>query len=99
MAQESQKPEVSRRDFLKTGAKAGAAGLTAFSGITFITKPERVFGANDRVNLAVCGVRGRGMDHIRSFGRLPNATLAALCDRSEERRVGKECRSRWQRDH
>ncbi|HZI31584.1 MAG TPA: Gfo/Idh/MocA family oxidoreductase [Candidatus Binatia bacterium] len=83
MTQESQKPEVSRRDFLKTGAKAGAAGLTAFSGITFITKPERVFGANDRVNLAVCGVRGRGMDHIRSFGRLPNATLAALCDVDE----------------
>ncbi len=79
MSQESQKPGVSRRNFLKTGA----AGLTAFSGITFITKPERVFGANDRVNLAVCGLRGRGMDHIRSFGRLPNATLAALCDVDE----------------
>ena len=26
-----------------------------------------------------------------------NGTLA--CDRSEERRVGKECRSRWSPDH
>ncbi len=51
MSQETEKPDVSRREFLKTGAKAGAAGLTAFSGITFITNPERVFGANDRVLL------------------------------------------------
>ncbi|HXH49337.1 MAG TPA: Gfo/Idh/MocA family oxidoreductase [Terriglobia bacterium] len=83
MAQESKKPDVSRRDFLKTGAKAGAAGITAFSGITFITKPERVFGANDRVRIAVCGLRGRGNNHIHAFGRLPNASLAALCDVDE----------------
>ena len=83
MSHESQQPDVSRREFLKTGAKAGAAGLTAFSGITFITNPERVFGANDRVNVAVCGLRGRGWDHIRSFARLPNANVAALCDVDE----------------
>ncbi|MDE3178145.1 MAG: twin-arginine translocation signal domain-containing protein, partial [Acidobacteriota bacterium] len=52
-----QKPEVSRRDFLKTGAITGAASLAAMSGITFITNPKRVFGANDRVRVAVCGVR------------------------------------------
>ena len=39
---------VTRRDFLKTSAKTGA-GLAALGGITFITEPERVFGANDRV--------------------------------------------------
>jgi predicted dehydrogenase len=83
MSEKSQKPDVSRRDFLKTGAKAGAAGLTAFSGITFITKPERVFGANDRVNVAVCGLRGRGNNHIHAFAALPNASVAALCDVDE----------------
>src|SRR5579859_8158569 len=57
--------EVNRRDFVKAGA--GAAALT---GITFITKPERVFGANDRVRVATCGVRGRGWDHIRGFNKL-----------------------------
>jgi len=83
MSHESQKPEVSRREFLKTGAMAGAVGLSAFSGITFITNPERVFGANDRVRVAVCGLRGRGNDHIHAFANLPNATLGALCDVDE----------------
>ncbi|MDE3180352.1 MAG: Gfo/Idh/MocA family oxidoreductase [Acidobacteriota bacterium] len=77
---DSQKPEVSRRDFLKTGAITGAASLAAMSGITFITNPKRVFGANDRVRVAVCGVRSRGFAHIRAYSRLPNAEIAALCD-------------------
>lgn len=83
MSHESPEPEVSRRRFLKTGAKAGAAGLTALSGITFITNPERVFGANDRVRVAVCGLRGRGWDHIRSYAHVPKASVAALCDVDE----------------
>jgi len=83
MSQDSQKPDVSRRNFLKTGAKAGAAGLTAFSGITFITNPERVFGANDRVRVAVCGLRGRGNNHIHAYAALSNASVAALCDVDE----------------
>ena len=29
----------------------------------------------------------------------PDATQIAYYDRSEERRVGKECRSRWTPDH
>ena len=37
----SKESEVNRRDFLKTGA-----GLAALGGITFITHPERVFGAD-----------------------------------------------------
>lgn len=70
---------VSRRAFLKGGA-AGAAGLAALSSVTFITRPERVFGANDRVRVAVCGLHGRGMDHIHSYSQIKNAEIAALCD-------------------
>jgi predicted dehydrogenase len=69
--------DVTRRDFLKT-ASAGA-----FAGITFVTRPERVFGANDRVRVAVCGVRSRGKDHLEAFSRVPNAEIAALCDVDE----------------
>ena len=55
MANESQ---LSRRSFLKGGV-AGAAGLAAASGVAFVTRPERIFGANDRVRVAICGVHGR----------------------------------------
>jgi predicted dehydrogenase len=37
-------------------------------------------GANDRVNLAVVGVRGRGRDHIAGFLQSPNTRIAAVCD-------------------
>ncbi len=73
------KSAVTRRDFLRTSAKTGA-GLAAFGGITFISQPQRVFGANDRVQVAVIGLNGRGGDHIEGFSRLANAQIAALCD-------------------
>ncbi len=72
-----------RRDFLKTAGKTTAAGMAAFSGVSLITRRERVFGANQRVRVAVCGVRGRGFDHIKEYSRLPNAEVAALCDVDE----------------
>ncbi|HEV2350390.1 MAG TPA: Gfo/Idh/MocA family oxidoreductase [Terriglobia bacterium] len=74
--------EVSRRDFLKTGAKTGA-GLAALSGITFITHPERVFGANDRVRVAVCGIHGQGFVHVRQYSKMPDVEVAAVCDVDE----------------
>src|SRR5438132_13583385 len=79
MASES---DLTRRDFLKTAATA-TASVSAFSDITFLTRPERVFGANDRVRVAVCGLRGRGKDHLDAFGRIPNVEIAALCDVDE----------------
>ncbi|HJZ70156.1 MAG TPA: Gfo/Idh/MocA family oxidoreductase [Vicinamibacterales bacterium] len=72
----SSESERTRRDFLK----AGAGALTT---LTFITRPERVFGANDRVRVGVCGLHGRGKDHVDAFGRLSNVEIAALCDVDE----------------
>ena len=68
---------IDRREFLKTTGKAvtiGAATL-ALGG--------RVLGANDRVRVAICGVRGRGNDHIKGFSKVSNAEIAALCDVDE----------------
>src|ERR1700687_178210 len=74
----SSESEKTRRDFLKTVAKTtGAAGV--YTGLTFLTRPERVFGANDRVRVAVCGLRDRGEDHPDGFPRAPNAEVPALC--------------------
>jgi predicted dehydrogenase len=74
--------EITRRDFLKSAAQT-AAGLGALTGITFVGHPERVFGANDRVRVAVCGLHGRGKDHLSSYSHLSNVEIAALCDVDE----------------
>ena len=39
-----------------------------------------VLGANQRINVGVIGIRGRGRDHIAEFVKLPNARVAAVCD-------------------
>jgi predicted dehydrogenase len=71
--------KASRRDFLKiTGASVAGTALgvsaSSYAGI---------MGANDRVRVGICGVRGRGNDHIRGFSRVPGTELAALCDVDE----------------
>jgi hypothetical protein len=72
-------PMASRRDFLKvTGA--GVAGTAL--GVT-ASSYARIMGANERVRVAICGVRGRGNDHIHGFSRVPGTELAALCDVDE----------------
>src|SRR5580700_3527312 len=73
---------LSRRSFLQSGV-TGAAGLAAASGVAFIARPRRVSGANDRVRVAICGVRGRGVDHIKNFAQLKNVEIAAVCDIDE----------------
>ncbi len=60
-----------RRSFLKTGAAALA---------TSAISANRVLGANDRIRVAVVGVRGRGRDHIRGYKGIPGVEVAYLCD-------------------
>src|SRR6059058_5961445 len=71
--------KASRRDFLKV-TSAGVAGTAL--GVTE-SSYARIMGANDRVRVAICGVRGRGNDHIKGFARVPNAEIVALCDVDE----------------
>jgi predicted dehydrogenase len=68
---------MTRRDVLKTG------GLGAVAGIAALAHPERILGANDRVRVAVCGLNGRGKDHIAGFSHVPNVEIAAVCDVDE----------------
>ena len=78
----SARKKVTRRDFLKTAATA-TASARAFSGLTFLPRPQRIFGANDRVRVAIVGLRGRGKDHIEGFSHVRNVEIAALCDVDE----------------
>jgi predicted dehydrogenase len=40
-------------------------------------------GANDRVRVAILGIRGRGRDHMKGWNRLENVEIATLCDIDE----------------
>jgi predicted dehydrogenase len=68
---------IDRRDFIKTTGKAVTVGAAA------LALGGKILGANDRVRVAVCGVRGRGHDHILGFSRVPGVEFAALCDVDE----------------
>jgi predicted dehydrogenase len=65
---------VTRRQILKGTAIAGAAGIV---GPFF---PGRVLGANDRVIVAICGIRGQGQAHIKEFGKMSNVRVKTLVD-------------------
>jgi len=71
-----------RRQFLATSARF-TAGVAALAGAATWAAPQRVLGANDRIRLAVCGVRKRGFDHVRLFSQIPNVEIAAICDIDE----------------
>ena len=62
--------ESSRRTFLRT---AGAAALTAASY-------SRVMGANDKINVAVVGLGGRGQNHMDGYLDIAGCRISALCD-------------------
>src|ERR1700693_1299227 len=68
---------IDRRDFLKTTGKVISVGAAT------LALGGKVLGANDRVRLAICGVRGRGNDHLHGFARVPGTEIAALCDVDE----------------
>jgi predicted dehydrogenase len=69
---------IDRRDFLKAGAAAAAAFQT-----------KNVLGANDRVRIAIIGLRGRGFDHIKTYHGIPNVEIAAVCDVDENVMAGR----------
>ncbi|HET8547520.1 MAG TPA: Gfo/Idh/MocA family oxidoreductase [Bryobacteraceae bacterium] len=58
-----------RRAFLR------AAGSAAIA-----TAAAPILGANDRVNVAIIGLGGRGRDHVREYLEVANCRIAALCD-------------------
>ena len=75
----SEEKALNRRDFLS----AGAAGLTALGATSVAARPARAVGANDRVRVAICGLHGRGKDHLENYSQIPRAQIAALCDIDE----------------
>lgn len=66
---------ISRRSFLASAA-AGAS-LSLF--------PGRALGANDRVNIGIIGLGGKGSAHLKDFAQIPNVEIIAVSDADKER--------------
>jgi predicted dehydrogenase len=76
---------VSRREFLgKTtqfAVGAIAAGmLSSCARPTAVGTKAGVIGANNRINLAIIGVRGRGIKLAEGFSQIPDVRIKTLCD-------------------
>ena len=64
---------VNRRHFLSASA-ATAGTLSAMTAVGAATQP------NERINMAVMGVNGRGKALLRGFSRFPNVRVTHICE-------------------
>ncbi len=69
---------ISRRSFFQGAATALAAA--------------RVSGANDRINIGIIGIGGRGSAHLNSYIKIPSCQVAALCDVNQAARERAQAR-------
>jgi predicted dehydrogenase len=68
---------TTRRSFIRNTAIAGVGLSYSISAKSY----SKIVGANDRVNLAVAGLNGRGNAHLSAARNLGGKTsIAALCD-------------------
>ena len=51
-----------------------------FLGAATAIAAGRVLGANDRINLAIIGLGGRGSGHVNIYSKLPEVRVVGLCD-------------------
>ncbi|HET9485865.1 MAG TPA: Gfo/Idh/MocA family oxidoreductase [Chryseosolibacter sp.] len=68
---------MNRRKFIKNSSMA-TASLSAAPLLW--GNSHKWKGANDRINVAVIGIRGMGQNHIQEYSKLKNVEVAALCD-------------------
>ncbi|UCE99273.1 MAG: Gfo/Idh/MocA family oxidoreductase [Planctomycetota bacterium] len=81
--------KISRREFLNRSTKTAAGIVTATALASYSTSHAAtdtkscVIGANERINMAVIGIRGRGMELAKGFAKIPGVHVKTLCDVDE----------------
>ena len=68
--------EQTRRDFLKLAALGAAAATLGTSAKSY----SRILGANERLNVAIAGLHGRGYAHLDAVRFAGNTALTHVCD-------------------
>jgi predicted dehydrogenase len=73
---------LSRREFLKGSALLAASAATAGATRLLETPVEAQApgGANERINICVIGVNGRGMSHVDGLANRFNCQITHICD-------------------
>ncbi len=74
--------QFSRRQFLERSLTT-AAGLSVVGAAQALPSEKKKASANERVNIAVIGVNGRGLGHVNGYLEHPLANLVAICDVDE----------------
>jgi predicted dehydrogenase len=79
---------MNRRTFLRDSAlmaaALGASGVPEYSsGAEKDAAPVRQGGNGEKTRIAVIGVRGQGLNHVRGYAGRPNAQIVAICDVDE----------------
>jgi predicted dehydrogenase len=57
-----------------------------FLGALTAASAVRVWGANEKVNVGIVGLGGRGSGHVNIYSSLPEAQVVGLCDVNQEAR-------------
>src|SRR5215813_1992015 len=65
-----------------------------FQGAAAAVSATRVRGANDRINVGLIGIGGRGTAHLNSYVKIPDCQVAALCDVNQPARERAQARLR-----
>jgi predicted dehydrogenase len=63
-----------------------------FLGALSAASAVRVWGANDKVNVGIVGLGGRGSNHLDIYSRLPEAHVTAICDINQAARERAQAR-------
>jgi len=83
--------EISRRNFIKKTGSYSAAIMAASSlascgsgrKMPMAMPKDRPLGANERINIAVIGIHGRGWGHAAMFAKTTGVQVKTLCDIDE----------------
>jgi len=51
-----------------------------FLGAATAAAATRIWGANDKINVAIIGLGGRGTNHLNIYSKITDARIAGLCD-------------------
>jgi len=86
----AEKKGISRREFLDRTSKVAGGAVTvaalsscASTGVTPVAM-GKTLGANDRINVAVVGIRGRGGGLLGNFADIKGVHIKTVCDVDEK---------------
>ncbi len=71
---------LSRRQFLEQSMLATAAAMAAAPARPLAAQEPQSTSPNERLSVAVIGVRGRGSDHARAFASRKDCRVTYICD-------------------